>query len=306
MPLYVSLCDMFVVIAPSAVHVDLNSACDFETYLARGWCRAEIMTKVLNTGLRNLFLCESRTGELDPVTEDTLQRIDLRVFEGSFSCCDAKHENRKMCDRELLRTPILGVYFAFLDAQCVLPREEGKEEDQSFQWARHFIDHNIDRMFPVAIDFEKRTPGSSDATIERRELFGVLLKLIAGRDPRRFRAPAVAAPLPCDISAAAPVQSQTLSVDDVGVELSDTPARDVGLIDQSFPSHLQDRCADEVAMKLVLCEVRQESGDPLYKSMLEDWDVCEVTTNVAASVACCGLRQTGRDTRNVMCFRMDC
>merc|ERR1712136_316263 len=119
--------------------------------------------------------------------------------------------------------------------------------------------------------------------------------------------------------------------DDVCVELSDAPVRDgdsrlSASTCQSFPSHWQDRHADEVAMKLVLCEgmsphdvssappnalpgihdvppsaSRQESGDPLYKSMLEDRDVCEVTTNVAASIACCGLRQTGRDTRNVMC-----
>ena len=114
------------------------------------------------------------------MTEDTLQRIDMCVFEGIFSCCDTKHPQATTCDRELLKTPILGVYFAFLGSMCAPARGEGREEDPSFAWVRQFIDHNIDRMFLASIDFAKCTPRTLTVSVERRELFGVLLKMMAG------------------------------------------------------------------------------------------------------------------------------
>ena len=83
LPLFITACDMFVVIAPPAVHSDLNVLCNLETFLARGWCRAEILTKVTSTGFENLFVCESTTGQLQPMSEETLEGIDLRVFDGT-------------------------------------------------------------------------------------------------------------------------------------------------------------------------------------------------------------------------------
>ena len=80
-----------------------------------------------------------------------------------------------MCDRELLRTPILGVYLNFLKAQSVF-FGDGNKEDVATAWVVRFLSNTL---FPKHIDVEKWVPGTAEVVTERRELFGNLLGLIA-------------------------------------------------------------------------------------------------------------------------------
>ena len=41
-PSYVDLCNVFVALAPRALHTDTREGCDFHSWLRRGWCRTEV------------------------------------------------------------------------------------------------------------------------------------------------------------------------------------------------------------------------------------------------------------------------
>ena len=49
-PAYVEICDMFVALVPDLIHSDTALQCNFGTWLARGWCRAELWCRLLSHG----------------------------------------------------------------------------------------------------------------------------------------------------------------------------------------------------------------------------------------------------------------
>ena len=48
-PSYVELCDVFLALVPPSIHHDTGLACDFHSWLKRGWCRTELWCKFLST-----------------------------------------------------------------------------------------------------------------------------------------------------------------------------------------------------------------------------------------------------------------
>lgn len=110
LPMYASQSDAFVVVAPVAVHGNTRKQCDFHTYNMRGWCRAEMLSKVLGSGLRDFYVLEDVDEDVIPVTAEWLDRISLSVFDGDFSCCAMGHRGMISCDKEALMPAILGLY----------------------------------------------------------------------------------------------------------------------------------------------------------------------------------------------------
>ncbi|CAJ1389356.1 unnamed protein product [Effrenium voratum] len=47
-PAYVEACDLFFALVPELVHVDTGHECNYETWLSRGWCRAELWCRLLS------------------------------------------------------------------------------------------------------------------------------------------------------------------------------------------------------------------------------------------------------------------
>lgn len=47
-PAYVENCDLFLALVPELVHTDTKNACNYATWLSRGWCRAELWCRVLS------------------------------------------------------------------------------------------------------------------------------------------------------------------------------------------------------------------------------------------------------------------
>jgi len=111
-PTYAMLCDIFIVIAPSPMDDDLDSR--MLAHFRGGWCKAEFLARLVESGVHNLFFCDSCDGFLQQVTLEMLRTIDLNVFSGEFGCCSVQHVRYELCDREKLRTPILGVYAHYL------------------------------------------------------------------------------------------------------------------------------------------------------------------------------------------------
>jgi len=161
LPLYASLSDVFIIVAPPTRHLDTQKLCDGKTYAARGWCRAEMLSKVITTGTHRMFLCESAHGELNPVTPDMLEHLPMYVFEGSFSCCAMKHAGGITCDRERLICPILGIYSTYLAT---------KSDEVDVTLARMLQDK--ERMFPRTHQVEIAT--ELGESVEEHELFGPL------------------------------------------------------------------------------------------------------------------------------------
>ena len=47
-PAYVESCDMFVALVPDLIHSGTGLQCNYGTWLARGWCRAELWCRLLS------------------------------------------------------------------------------------------------------------------------------------------------------------------------------------------------------------------------------------------------------------------
>ena len=88
LPVYASVADQFVIIAPKTIHCDSNRQCDLDTYQARGWCRAEMLSKVCGSGVSGMTIAEldeAGTTTLKPITMDDIAKLSLYVFEGNFT-----------------------------------------------------------------------------------------------------------------------------------------------------------------------------------------------------------------------------
>eukprot|EP00662_Eupelagonemidae_sp_cell21_P022824 gene22824-9331_t len=65
-----------------------------QTYNMRGWCRAEMLSKVLGSGLQNFYILTGEGDEVEPVTADS------NVLKAGMTTCD----------KEALMPAILGLY----------------------------------------------------------------------------------------------------------------------------------------------------------------------------------------------------
>jgi hypothetical protein len=186
LPVYCTIADAFIVTAPDAKHAVSRKVCDLSTYNLRGWCRAEMLSKVCGSGLSMMFICTSSDGNLVPVLADMLKTLDLRVFEGQFSCCSMKHEGMTKCDKEELVQPVLGLWSMILKHR----------HEKHMQVVLEHIQESKDRFFPPSFEFtsrrrtlssrpmhvlaETKTSEYIDAS-ETRELFGDLTRKMEAR-----------------------------------------------------------------------------------------------------------------------------
>lgn len=64
LPVYASHADLFLILAPECTH-ESGECCSLKTYFARGWCRAEVLAKVCESGLSRTFILSSRADARD-------------------------------------------------------------------------------------------------------------------------------------------------------------------------------------------------------------------------------------------------
>ena len=170
LPVYSAYSDAFIVIAPSAVHAQTQMICDLDTYATRGWCRAEMLSKVCGSGLHHMYVFEgggegAGAPRLEPVTVEYLTKLSLHVFSGQFSCCALNHVNCKRCDKQELVTPVLGLY------SLVLTR---RAEPHMAEIAQ-LMERDKEQFFPSHIDFRFGLEGEY---VDRRPLFDDLVEIM--------------------------------------------------------------------------------------------------------------------------------
>jgi hypothetical protein len=170
LPVYASSADVFIIVAPPAKHVQSHDHADLHSYNSRGWCRAEMLSKICSSGLENFFVLSTEGGELQRVTEEWLPSLSMYVFEGAFSCCQQGH-CQGACDKEALVEPVLGLY------SLVLRQVKGGSGSARHmeQVLRH-IRQSKERFFPKTYTYRVSTPERT--TTEERELFGPLVEAL--------------------------------------------------------------------------------------------------------------------------------
>ena len=162
LPAYAAQSDAFVVVAPTTTHTDLDTPCDFASYSVRGWCRAEVMSKVCGSGLLNMFISSERG--FRPVTMDDPILRDLSLFDvysGDFTCCTKEWDKPvAVCDKEKLVKPMLGLWGLILQNRkkpLIRPIFEKVLRAQT-------------AFFPTELEFRHKGLAS-----ETKELFGTLV-----------------------------------------------------------------------------------------------------------------------------------
>jgi hypothetical protein len=171
LPVYASSADVFIIVAPPAKHVQSHDQADLHSYNSRGWCRAEMLSKICSSGLENFFVLSTEGGELQRVTEEWLPSLSMYVFEGEFSCCQQGHRHGA-CDKEALVEPVLGLYSLVL-------RQVGDERSGSARHMEQVLRHirqSKERFFPKTYTYRVSTPERT--TTEERELFGPLVEAL--------------------------------------------------------------------------------------------------------------------------------
>lgn len=175
-PLFVSLSDIFIVVAPATAHDDIEL--DVWTHFCSGWCRAELLARLVGSGVHMLFLCEACDGSLQKVTWKMVDGIELNVFSGTFQCCSLRHVGCVQCDREKLRTPILGIYSQYFREVMCCERVANAGKRSVFPFER--IQQDTESMFPSSFEFVS-THADMSNSVQVRELFGPLVQMLEHR-----------------------------------------------------------------------------------------------------------------------------
>ena len=169
LPVYSAYSDAFIVVAPPTKHAQTGHSCNLGSYATRGWCRAEMLSKVCGSGLEHMYVYrgtdDKSGGKLEPVTVESLKQLSLHVFDGNFSCCALKHANCTRCDKQELALPVLGLY------SLVLTRRSQPHMAEVAQ----MIQQDKARFFPSHIDF---ATGEHAEHHERRPLLDGLIEVM--------------------------------------------------------------------------------------------------------------------------------
>eukprot|EP00929_Paragymnodinium_shiwhaense_P086771 TRINITY_DN47209_c0_g1_i1.p1 TRINITY_DN47209_c0_g1~~TRINITY_DN47209_c0_g1_i1.p1 ORF type:complete len:941 (-),score=200.64 TRINITY_DN47209_c0_g1_i1:132-2954(-) len=175
LPVYSAESDAFVIVAPTTMHCDTGMECNATTYSLRGWCRAEMLSKVCSTGLAHMYIIERLEAGIEPVRGGVLASLDMNVFEGDFSCCSIGHQSCSRCDKENLMKPMLGLYALML--------RRAKDDPNVAAMARR-IKAKRDKFFPKTFEFKSwREDSKGELVVEKeeRDLFGPLVAMMEGR-----------------------------------------------------------------------------------------------------------------------------
>lgn len=70
LPVYASRADLFVILAPESVH-ESGTVCGLRSYFRRGWCRAEVLAKVCESGLSRTYILSSYADALNSTGPST-------------------------------------------------------------------------------------------------------------------------------------------------------------------------------------------------------------------------------------------
>jgi len=171
---YASSASIFVIVAPSCGHADLDVPCDVDTYQRRMWCRAEQVCHSLRNGTDKMHLA----------TDDGLVPIDaewfhsaLHVFDGELTCCRLEHRGMAACDRQSLVIPILGLYGELYRASV----QETEDENVSAAVSEFLdqIDKKQEAIFPR--QFERVSWRKDKKVRETVLLFGDLIERMKHR-----------------------------------------------------------------------------------------------------------------------------
>ena len=136
-----------------------------------------MLARLVGSGLRNLFFCESCDGSLQQVTEEMVRAMDLSVFSGSFRCCALGHTGGVLCDRERLRTPILGVYAQYL-RKCMSDQELAADRTMTCVVQ---MDREKDLLLPRHFEFVQRCDEHHVTECIQSELFCPLPEILEHR-----------------------------------------------------------------------------------------------------------------------------
>lgn len=166
LPMYAGACDFFVIVAPGQrPHQDTGESCDEKSYLRRVWCRAEQLAHGCRVGVETMYITTDEG--LVALTWEWL-RQSFVVFSGDLTCCARGHEGGTACDRELLVSPILGLYADLLERQKRGPLPAHLTE------VIKFMQENEEVMFPKHYVFKEKGQEKG----EKRELFGNMIEYL--------------------------------------------------------------------------------------------------------------------------------
>jgi len=108
---YVTLCQVFIIISPPCTHSGTKERCDSGSYFSRGWCRLEQYTRITAfNGIKDMYIC-AETGDMKQVSDAGLNDA-LSVINGNFSCCQRGHPKGALCDKHRVIDTMLGLYIA--------------------------------------------------------------------------------------------------------------------------------------------------------------------------------------------------
>mmetsp|Transcript_46250 Transcript_46250/g.122689 ORF Transcript_46250/g.122689 Transcript_46250/m.122689 type:complete len:804 (-) Transcript_46250:206-2617(-) len=165
LPVYCGYANFFVIVAPDAKHENTKKLCSFATYARRGWCRAEMLSRILSCGLDNMYVMEGEAKAMEPMKPEVFSNVSLSVFEGEFTQAQ---------DAERLLVPMLGLYSMILR----------RKNRAMVKHIKRYIDANKGRFFPSSyiVTDEGKVP-------VKRKLFGSLVSLLEEYVAKQDRRP---------------------------------------------------------------------------------------------------------------------
>jgi len=168
LPLFASVADAFVMVAPQTEHIDTELPCDWETYSRRGWCRAEILCKVCASGVSNMYIAKEAS-KLETLSVQKFKEMSISVFEGDFSCCALGHPNGSACDKKKLMSPMLGMYLVLAeDMQGAEGGEKAAAPDDTKAEVFEYLTEQQELFFPHSTKYVSGKEGKEVV----QELFG--------------------------------------------------------------------------------------------------------------------------------------
>ena len=129
--------------------------------------------------LHNLFFCESCDGSLQQVTREIVRGLDLKVLSGYFRCSVLRDDRCCLCDRQKLRTPMLGIYAQHL-RQVLCRQASGADSGTEDELPMERLGQDREDMFPRTLDFATDHNIITNS-VQVRELFGPLPDMLEER-----------------------------------------------------------------------------------------------------------------------------
>jgi len=171
LPLFASEADAFVMVVPDTEHMSTSLPCNYETYSQRGWCRAEILCNVCASGTSNMYVARGDS-DLETLSMERFKQLSMSVFEGNFTCCALGHPNGSICDKQKLKSPILGVYYNLKND--LEGGVAGKAQYSSKAEAFEYLTEHMDVFFPHSTVYTSVKDGKQVS--QREDLFGAVVR----------------------------------------------------------------------------------------------------------------------------------